>query len=129
MTAEKNEEHFEAMVICRGYNDMSFDFTYPEELKEFSVSVSGDGYSLDIAGFKDLLNKEELSNASLLNILTTAINVAVYSNNEVIRQTDRYEAQLLIDSTPVTVFFTTDGYISEISVPSAAFYAQFQKSG
>lgn len=130
MKANKDGTVFEADITCRNYNDMAIDFTYPEELTGFSVNTGEDGLSVNISGIKDILQKDELSNASLLNILTDAINISVYSNHGTFQETENgIEATFQIDNIPVTVLFSEDGYITKIDAPLTGFSAEFQKSG
>lgn len=130
MKAKKDKRVFEADVICRNYNDITIEFTYPESIAGFCVSTSEDGYSLNITGVTDTLSREELNEAALLNILTDAINVSVFANHGSFSETENgFTAEILIDSIPVTVSFTKDGYIEKINAANTGFSAEFEKSG
>lgn len=130
MKAKKDTTSFEADVICRNYNDISIKFTSPEDVAGFAVNTGEDGYLINISGATDTLGKDELSDASLLNILTDAINVSVFSNHGSFTEIENgIETALLIDSIPVTVLFSEDGYITKIDAELIGFSAEFEKSG
>lgn len=130
MKANKDGTVFEADIICRSYDDMTINFTYPEELTEFSLKTGENGYYISIAGVSDTLEKDEISNASLLNILTDAINTSVYANHGAFEKTDNgIKAALQINGISVTVFFSEDGYLTKLDAQQTGFSAEFEKSG
>lgn len=129
MTATKNEREFGADIKCVDYDNISLFFTAPEELNGFSVTSSEKGYSVNVFGIPDEISDYEINPESLLNILFDTVRTAVFTQHgSFIINEASVTAELSVDGIPVSVSFSNDGYIREISAEAIDFYAQFEKS-
>lgn len=130
MTAQKNEKQFEADIICRTYEDIEIAFTYPKELSGFSVKTTSEGYSINVFGVPDEISEAEIKDNSLLNILIGTIKTAVFTNHGSFTESNGFfNAQLTVDSTPVDVTFSDNGFLYKMSAPAIGFSADFEYSG
>lgn len=130
MKATKDSQEFEADITCLGENEITLSFTYPKELSGFKVSTDENGYSVNIFGITDKVTESEINNNSLLNVLTEALRLSVFSNHGLFTENDdSYEANLTVDGIPVSVSFGNDGYIRSLSASTLNFSALFEISG
>ena len=127
MKAEKDGKNFEADITCLNSEDIKIAFTFPGELSGFSVTTEKDGYAVNIFGLTDELTSAEINNASLLNILTKALKTSVFTNHGLFTADENgYNANLTIDSIPVSVSFSPDGFLQKITCETLNFSAQFE---
>lgn len=126
MSATINEKAFEADITCETYENIKITFTSPEQLTDFSVTLNSDTYTVDVLGVPDTLSKDEISSASPLNVLISALKTAVFTNHSGYDKTENgYEANIEADGIPVRVFFSSDGYITALWADSIGFSALF----
>ena len=130
MSAQKDGKNFEADIICDGYNDIKIMFTSPEELSGFTVTAGENGFNVNAFGIIDEISSAELNKASLLYILTETLRTAVFTNHGKFKESaDGYSAELMISNTPVSVTFSEDGYITQMTAPTMDFSAVFKYAG
>lgn len=130
MTATKDKKAFEADIICLNSEDITLDFTSPQELSGFSLKTSGNGYKVNVFGIEDEITAKEINSASLINVLIKAIKLSAFTNHGLfIKEEGFYSAYLTVDGIPVTVFFSEEGFLQKITSDSLNFSAQFEISG
>lgn len=127
MKAEKDGKQFEADLACTGSEDITLSFTYPEELSGFSVKAEGEAYKINVFGLAEEITEGELNNASLLSVLIKTVRTSVFANHGLFTEEEAgYTANLTIDSVPVAVSFSEDGFLQKITCETINFSAQFE---
>lgn len=130
MTAEKNNNTFEADIICLNSEDITIAFTSPKELSGFSLKAGNGAYKAEIFGMEDELSAKEINNTSVINVLIKTIRTAAFTNHgQFIKKDGFYTAGLTIDGIPVTADFSGKGFLQKITAETLNFSAQFEISG
>ena len=127
MKAVKDDKNFEADITCLNSESITIAFTYPKELSGFTVTTDNDGYKVNVFGITDEVTGKEINNASLLNVLTKTLKTSVFTNHGLFtKQEDGYTANLTVDSVPVAVSFSEDGFLQKMTCEPLNFSAQFE---
>lgn len=130
MEATKGDKKFAADIICRSYADIKIAFTYPEELSGFTITADENGYNVNAFGVPDILEKDEINDDSLLNVLISGIRAVLFSNHDSFSEEENgYTAALSVDGVPVSFNFSKAGFITAMAAPTINFSAVFKNQG
>ena len=67
-------------VVCRAYNDIRVEFSYPEGLSYFNVRVTAEDLQAQVGDVSDALLLEELPEDSALKLFVNALRTFVFTS-------------------------------------------------
>lgn len=119
---------FEAELICASYEDISLNFTSPENISGISIKTAQDAYAVDICGVSGSLPYTDLGDTALINVIIGSVKAFVFTNHGAFKRdmkSRNYSASLTVNGVPAEAEFSDAGRLLSLSSGDIGLRAEF----